>query len=101
MKFYLLSTDEDTLTGMRLAGIDGEKILDEYQFERAVKKVLDDSSIGVVLITDDISSTYSKQVLQLKKLGKILVTQIPSSAPQSKANDSITKYIQDAIGIKL
>ena len=51
MKLYLLSDNVDTLTGMRLAGVDGIVAHTADEVLSAMKQVLEDSSIGILLVT--------------------------------------------------
>ena len=46
MKFYLLSDNVDTLTGMRLAGIEGEVLHEKDEFRAAFDKALANSENG-------------------------------------------------------
>lgn len=98
---FLLSSDSDTLTGMRLAGIEGVLVKNSEEFDEAVSQVVSDSSIGILLVTKTIGDDYPSRVLQLKKNSRILVTQIPDMKNPSVPGDSITRYVQDAIGIKV
>lgn len=101
MKFYLLSSEDDTLTGMRLAGIEGEKVLTKPEFELAVQKVFSDEQIGLLLVTSSVASLFANEIMQLKKEAKILVTQVPDINSSGEENDSITRYVREAIGIKI
>ena len=51
MKFYLLSDNVDTLTGMRLAGIEGEVLHEKDEFRAAFDKALANSETAILLIT--------------------------------------------------
>ncbi|MFI3141317.1 MAG: V-type ATP synthase subunit F [Clostridia bacterium] len=101
MKFYLLSTEDDTLTGMRLAGIEGEKVSTKQEFETAIESVFADKNIGLLLVTASVSKQFSTEIMQLKKEAKILVTEVPDINTVGAPNDSITRYVREAIGIKI
>ncbi len=98
---FLLSQDRDTLTGMRLAGIDGVLVSNEEEFDTASEKAVSDPDIGILLVTKTLSDEFSSKVLELKKKNSIIVTQIPDMKNPSVPGDSITKYVQNAIGIKV
>lgn len=52
MKMYLISDNIDTLTGMRLAGVDGVVVHEMQEVKEALDKVLADKEIGIVLLTE-------------------------------------------------
>lgn len=98
---FLFSSDADTLTGMRLAGIEGVLVKNEQEFDEAVSKAVKDETIGILLVTKTISDEYSSKVMELKRNNRILVTQIPDMKNPTVPGDSITKYVQEAVGIKI
>lgn len=101
MKMYLISSDKDVLTGMRLAGVGGKLVTDKEEFELAVKDVVEDESIGVLLITNALGEKFHERILELKKTTSLVITQIPDSTDPASAGSSITRYVQDAIGIRV
>ncbi|MCM1365007.1 MAG: V-type ATP synthase subunit F [Faecalibacterium sp.] len=101
MRMYLLSSDEDTLTGMRLAGIDGRLIKNEQEFVETAEEIQASADIGILLVAVTLGEQYPEQVLELKKKSKILVTQIPDMLHPTVSGDSITRYVRDAIGISV
>lgn len=101
MKMYLFSGDEDTLTGMRLAGIEGEVISSAEQLEQATQRLTERKDIGVLLIAVTLGEKYPQQILELKKLPRPLVTQIPDMISPSSSGDSIARYVRDTVGINL
>ena len=46
MKMYLISDNIDTLTGMRLAGVEGEVVHGRRETKQAVEKILEDKDLG-------------------------------------------------------
>lgn len=101
MRMYLLSADKDTLTGMRLAGIDGEIIQSREEFEDAVLRATQNEEIGILLVAKTLASQYADEIIEIKKRGKLLVTQIPDMLDPTAASDSITRYVQEAVGISM
>ncbi len=100
MKFYLLTDDVDTIVGMRLAGIDGKLVKTK---EDALKFVENskENDIGMILITPNVASLCREELVELKKLNKPLIVEIPDSNPQNNPTDSVSDYIRDAVGIKI
>ena len=56
MKMYLISDNIDTYTGMRLAGVEGVIIHEKQQLRDELEKAMSDKSIGIILITEKLSS---------------------------------------------
>ena len=52
MKMFLVSDNNDTYTGMKLAGVDGVVVHTEEEVINAVEKALSDKSVGIILITE-------------------------------------------------
>ena len=98
MKMFMLSTDRDVLTGMRLAGADGIFVSDENELAAAVPKVLKDDRIGVLLLNRTLEEKYPSYAERLRKEGDFVVTVIPDFATLDKPDDSITQYVQKMIG---
>ena len=101
MKFFLISDDHDTLVGMRLAGIDGVAALDKREVEEQLALVVDDESVGIVLITEKLAAMAKEQLDDIKLNRKRpLVLTVPDRNGMS-GGTSITDYIREAIGVKL
>lgn len=101
MKLYVICDNNDTLTGMRLVGIEGEKVLSKEAFEEATQRVLKDKSIGILMITEGFGKQYPALVNQLKMNNEPLVIEIPDRHGTGRKPDFITSYINEAIGVKL
>ena len=52
MKMYLISDNVDTLTGMRLAGVDGVVVHERDELKEVIEKAMSDPEIGIVLLTE-------------------------------------------------
>ena len=52
MKMYLISDNIDTLTGMRLAGVEGAVVHEKQELKAEIDKVLADKEIGILLLTE-------------------------------------------------
>ena len=102
MRFYLISDNLDTLTGMRLAGINGEVVHTVEDTQRALKKAVDDPDIGIVLITTVLVSSCPEFVTEIQaSKATPLIVEIPDRHGRSSSADSLARYVNDAIGISL
>ena len=102
MKFYLLSDNVDTKMGMRLAGIDGIVIHTEEEVRRSLKEVMQRSDVGVVLMTHTLVELCPELIMDYKlNVRQPLIVEIPDRHGNGRTSDSITKYVHDAIGVKI
>ena len=102
MRFYLISDNVDTQLGMRLAGIEGVVVHEENEVRQSLKKAMDTEDIAVVLMTERFVSLCPELIYDLKlHRSRPLIVEIPDRHGNGRTKDSITKYVQDAIGIKL
>ncbi len=99
MKMYLLSFDEETLTGLRLCGVEGSVVKSKEEFLQKSEEVLNNGEIGILLLTKTLSELYEKETISLKKNTSTLISEIPDINSKGKKSDSITRYVQDAVGI--
>ena len=51
MKMYLISDNVDTLTGMRLVGVEGVVVHEKNELTDALNFVVNSKDIGIVLLT--------------------------------------------------
>ncbi|MEF2920206.1 MAG: V-type ATP synthase subunit F [Acutalibacteraceae bacterium] len=102
MRFYLISDNVDTQLGMRLAGIEGVVVHQEDEVRQSLQKAMDTEDIAVVLMTERLVSLCPELIYDLKlHRSRPLIVEIPDRHGNGRTKDSITKYVQDAIGIKL
>ena len=102
MKYYLISDNVDTLTGMRLAGIEGIVVHEEHHVRRELQKAMEMPDVAVVLMTETLVSQCPDLVYDLKlKHKQPLIVEIPDRHGNGRTADSITRYVQEAIGVKL
>jgi len=102
MKMYLISDNIDTLTGMRLTGIDGIIVHKEDEVRQALDKVVNDKEIAIVLITEKLADLVPDLINEIKISHSLpLITVIPDRHGTTRPADSITKYVKESIGIKI
>lgn len=102
MRFHLISDNLDTLIGMRLAGIDGVVVHEKDKVEEALSAAIEDEDVAVVLMTEKLVKLCPDLVYELKlKRQRPLIVEIPDRHGAGRTKDSITKYVRDAIGLKV
>lgn len=102
MKLFLISDNVDTKMGMRFAGIEGVVVHQEDEVRSELEKAMNRDDIAVILITETLVSLCPDLIYDLKLNRKQpLIVEIPDRHGNGRTKDSITKYVQDAIGVKL
>lgn len=102
MTFYLISDNHDTYVGMRMAGIDGVVVHTEDDVVAALKQACDDPEVGVVLITARLMELCRATVYDMKlKRKKPLIVEVADRHGEGRVSDSLTRYVQEAVGIKI
>ena len=102
MKIYLISDNVDTLTGMRLAGVDGCVVHEREELKDALNQTLENKDIGIILITEKLSFEYPEIIDDIKlKRSQPLLVEFPDRHGTGRRSDFITAYVNEAIGLKL
>ena len=98
----MISDNTDTLTGMRLAGVDGVIANEKETLEKALNEVLKDKNIGIILLTEALGKKHPELVKTVRtEHKKPLLIEIPDRHGTGRRPDFITAYVNDAIGLKL
>ena len=102
MRMYLISDNVDTLTGMRLAGVDGIVVHERDELKEAIEKAMSDPDIGIVLLTEKLGRDFPELVNDLKLSRRTpLFVEIPDRHGSGRSKNFITDYVSQAIGLKL
>ena len=102
MRMFLISDNVDTLTGMRLAGIDGVVVHEKQEIKQALDEVLSQKDIGIILMTEKLGKEIPEIVDDIKLNRTVpLLLEIPDRHGSGRRPDFITAYINEAIGIKI
>ena len=102
MKMYLISDNIDTLTGMRLAGVEGAVVHERQELRDEIGRVIADKEIGILLLTEKFGKEFPDIIDRIKLECKLpLIVEIPDRHGTGRAPDFITSYVNEAIGIKL
>lgn len=102
MRFYLISDNIDTQMGMRLAGVEGEVAHTPAEVGSALDRAFSDEEVAVVLMTEKLVQLCRERVYKLKlSCRRPLIVEIPDRHGNSHVTDAISRYVSEAIGIKL
>ena len=102
MKMYLISDNVDTLTGMRLAGVEGVLVQGREELKEALETTIADKNIGILLLTEKFGREFPEIIDNVKLNHKTpLIIEIPDRHGTGRKPDFITSYVNEAIGLKL
>jgi len=102
MRFYVISDNVDTQVGLRLAGIEGVVVHTEDEVKQALQTAMSKEDIAVVLITETLLSLCSEMIYNVKlNHRRPLIVEIPDRHGNGRTKDSITRYVREAIGVKI
>lgn len=101
MKSIVLASQKETIVGLRLAGIQGILIKDAKKVIPRVEELINDSSIGTIMITQELFKVNQEALLEIKfKLKEKMIIKIPGF--NEKMEESlIYDHIRDSVGLKL
>ena len=66
MKMYLISDNVDTLTGMRLAGVDGVVIHERNELREAIENAMTDKTVGIILLTEKFGREFPDLIDEIR-----------------------------------
>lgn len=102
MKIMLISDNHDTQTGMRLAGIDGVVAHEEQEVFDALNHAINNEEIAIILMTEKLVKLCPDLVYDLKlNRRRPLIVEIPDRHSAGRSSGAISKYIREAIGVKI
>lgn len=102
MKTYLISDNIDTLTGMRLAGVEGEVVHTADEATEVFERVLKNKDIGIIMVTEEITRVVPDLVTDIAINQSIpLLVEIPDRHGTKRSPTYLTDWINESIGIKI
>ncbi len=101
MQFYVIA-DENTVTGFKLVGLDGEVVETADEAREALKKAFSSSEIGIVIITERIAASIHEEVEEFM-FGHAfpLIIEIPDRQGPLEDRISIREMVNSAVGVKV
>jgi V/A-type H+-transporting ATPase subunit F len=88
---YVISDNTDTLTGLRLAGVDGVVAHEEDEVKARLASVFGDKDIGILLITEKLAKRFPGIIDDIKLNRRLpLVVEIPDRHGSQRSADFLT-----------
>ena len=102
MQIFLIADNQDTVTGMRLAGVPGVIAKDRESLGNALNDALANPEIGIILLMESFGREYPDLIDDVKLNRRVpLIIEIPDRNGTGRRPDFITAYVGEAIGLKL
>lgn len=102
MRAYVISDNRDTLTGMRLAGCEGEIARSADEARQALRRIMREEGIAVVCLTEKLAEQLEEDVTNIKEQGSVpLLTVIPDRHGSADMTASISRYLAETVGIHI
>lgn len=102
MRSILISDNNDTLVGMRLAGIEAVLAKTPEEISRAIDYVLQKSEFGILIVTETVFEKAREELMEIRMYRRSpLVVEVPDRHGQRRPDNYITQYINESVGIKL
>ncbi len=102
MKFYVIA-DENTVTGFKLVGLEGEVVESADEAREAMSKAFSsDSDIGIIITTERIAASIHEEMEQYT-FGHTfpLVIEIPDREGPLEGRVSIRQMVRSAVGVNI
>lgn len=102
MKMFLISDNVDTLTGMRLAGVEGCIVHERAELRKALEDAIANKENAIILLTEKFGREFPDIIDDVRLNRRLpLLIEIPDRHGTGRKPDFITSYVSEAIGIKL
>lgn len=102
MKAYLISDNTDSLEGLKITGINGCVVHEREEIIEVLDKVKKDKQIGIIIVTEKIAMLIEDEIREIKLSKETpLIVEIPDRHGSIKGKDSILRYVNESIGLKI
>ena len=101
MKLFCIA-DEETVRGLRLAGIDGQAVLSAAQAVAALEAAAAQPDCGIIVLTEAVAAALGPQLetMRLERDRPLLVT-IPGPQGPMPGRKSLRQFVQEAVGMRV
>jgi V/A-type H+-transporting ATPase subunit F len=87
---------------MRLAGIEGVIAHGFDEAQSAMTEALSRRDVAILAVTEKIAELLPDTMQRLREHGELpIVVEIPDRHGTKRSSDFLTKYVRDAIGVKM
>jgi V/A-type H+-transporting ATPase subunit F len=101
MQFYVVA-DENTVTGFKLVGLEGEVVESADEAREALQKAFASPDIGIIIITEKIAALIHEEMEEyIFGHAFPLIIEIPDRAGPMEGRVSIRQMVRSAVGVNI
>jgi V/A-type H+-transporting ATPase subunit F len=101
MKAFVIG-DKSVVLGFRLVGIRGETVSDKSEALDTLKKAMSMEDIGIILVTDDMSSQIQNVIDEIRSKGTApMIVEIPKRLEAVGEPTSTQKLMQEIMRVRV
>ena len=102
MKIFLISDNVDTQTGLRLVGVVGTVAHTREAFSEELSNAARDRGIGIIAVAEKLASLYPDIIEEFQNARALpLIVEIPDRHGTERQKDFLSRYVRQAIGLKM
>lgn len=101
MRSVCMCEKKETMTAMSMGGVESIVIRTEAEAENSLNKLLEDTTVGLIMITENIHNLIKPTIMRTKLERKDTLIILIPEPDGLKDKDYIMNYIKNSIGIKL
>ena len=102
MRGFLISDNHDTQVLLKLAGISGVVAHGREECLKALSFALKTEDLGVLVVTELVASWIPEEINAIRETETLpLLAEIPDRHGTKRGKDFLTRYIHEAIGVKV
>jgi V/A-type H+-transporting ATPase subunit F len=97
---FLVSDSTDTLTGLRLVGVEGVMAQTREELAQGLAQARQDTRVGIVGVTGKLFGLYPDVIKDFQDTWPMpLVVHIPDRHTGGQPTDFLSEYMREAMGI--
>lgn len=100
MGYYVIGDDE-TVTGFRLAGVEGRAARTPFETREALKVAATTEGVSIIVITERLADGVAAELGVYDAAGAPLIIHIPDRGGSSPTRRSIREMIKAAVGVSM
>lgn len=102
MKAFLISDNEETALGIKLAGVDGVVLHNKDEIAMMLDKLISEKEIGIVIFTQSAAALVADKIRHIRLNCRFpLIIEIPDRNGQDEAKVSILEQLKESMGVKI
>jgi V/A-type H+/Na+-transporting ATPase subunit F len=98
---YFVIGDAETVSGFRLAGVEGRIALTPHEAQESLTVALAMEEVDIIVITERLAAQIKAELRQYYPLNFPLIIQIPDRLGPSGERKSIHEMVKAAIGVTI